>query len=196
MLRCASGGRLLTTKGSTGAPVNFGMFATATSEESLTSIMWYSQHAEWTKDGLEEYKGGWDNAGAWPFKQGFAGYGCDQGIVWTFYYGNGLAIGNATFAGRSHLAAAARVIHKFHLVPHIIDRCRYNYQRENDGKTRRTCGESFNCSQVALVHKQHKHTATFDGMPRLGVCGCKGLDGSCGAYCHCTAENWHELKWP
>ena len=23
------------------------------------------------------------------YKGPFAGYGCDQGIVWTFYYGNG-----------------------------------------------------------------------------------------------------------
>ena len=185
ILQCAASGRFLTAKGSTGAPVNFGMFATATSEQALLAFMWYSRHALWTKEGLQQYKGGWDNAGAWPTKGGFAGYGCDQGIVWTFFYGNGLSIAAETFKARGgHLAYAARAVHKFHLIPHIIDRCRYNYQRENAHSDRRSCTEDFTCADVVLVHKHHKLNATMgtrktkdiqsfgDRLRRKGVCGC------------------------
>ena len=65
------------------------MFATATNEEALLSAAWFASKAHFTKANIQKFEGGWDNTGAWPFKGPFAGYGCDQGFVWTFFYGNG-----------------------------------------------------------------------------------------------------------
>jgi len=206
MLRCAATGRLLCTRGSTGAPVNFGMFATATDENALLSAAWFASKAHFTKANIQKFEGGWDNTGAWPFKGPFAGYGCDQGFVWTFFYGNGLSIARNAFNTTSHLAKAARVIHKFHLIPHVVDRCTFNYQRES-GSARRTCAQDFECAHVVMIHKHHTLAAqgprkmegqSFKDEPRRkGVCGCNARYFDQGwKNDTCDKESLHEMVWP
>ena len=187
LLRCAAGQKLLLATGSTGAPVNFGMFATMPSAAAFEAAVWYASQASFTKAGITEFRGGWDHSSMWPFHPpgGMAGYGCEQGFVWAFFCGSGLAVARQGYLARSPLAQSAYARFGFRLIPHIVDRCIYNYQRENGNSKRYTCRRAFNCPAVVMIHKQHtvtigrgRHNAgkvvrTFDTLaPRPGVCGC------------------------
>ena len=60
----------------------------------------------------------------------------------------------ACFQARSPLAQEAHRKFQFKLVPHVISRCKYNYQRENQNAE--TCPVGFDCRTDAVtVHKPH-----------------------------------------
>ena len=60
----------------------------------------------------------------------------------------------ACFQARSPLAQEAHRKFQFKLVPHVISRCKYNYQREDQNAE--TCPVGFDCrTDTVTVHKPH-----------------------------------------
>ena len=209
MLRCAATGKFLVTVGLS-SPMNFGMFAIRPFEPMVDASLWYLSKSSFEKrTGMH---GGWDDAGTSPWGGTFPGFGCDQGFIWTFFLGNGMALNTnrSTFDSPSPLANEARKKFNVDINPRLVSRCIWNYQRENGNPRNRhkMCPSHFRCSQVKVVHKGHHYRevmtrpertkimpATYDAQPkRHGVCGCgkrTWKDGWVGGVC--SQETWEDI---
>jgi len=155
LLQCAATGEFMMTEGSFMSPLNAGMMALQPSKELFEMNLWYAKHAVYTDNitDFKNFKGGWDGGGAIPGYWPFPGLGCGQGYLWTLMYGSGLGREN----GPSPLAREAAV--KFiptHKPARLVDRCIWNYQREDADDKKRMCRPDFKCNQVVAMHKAYE----------------------------------------
>jgi hypothetical protein len=154
LLKCAATGELLMTEGGA-SPLNTGVMALKPSPAILEMLLWFSARATYDRNVtlIQQRKGAWDNTGAAPGVRPFPGMGCGQGLLWTALYGNGLGLKHAY----SDLARqAGEQFMPDGVNAQLIDRCIYNYQRENHERSRRSCHPSWSCKDVIGMHKAYE----------------------------------------
>ena len=137
------------------SPLNAGMMALQPRKELFEMNLWYAKSAVYTDNITDfgNFKGGWDGGGAIPGFWPFPGLGCGQGYLWTLMYGSGLGREN----GPSPLAReAAALFIPLHKPARLIDRCVWNYQREDADDKKRMCRPEFKCNQVVAMHKAYE----------------------------------------
>eukprot|EP00729_Bicosta_minor_P019626 gene19625-29431_t len=152
MFKCAATGEFIMSEGS-GAPLNLGFIALKPNPVLLEMAMWFAKNANFTrlKRPLARWEGGWAGGTAWPTKTAWPGFECGQGFLWTLLYGSGFGPIRAT----SHLVREAHLKFPGALPkpPRMVDRCIWNYQREDPRPQWRKCSVNFDCSQIIGLHK-------------------------------------------
>lgn len=175
LLRCAATGKLLMASGIM-APLNYGVKAVKPTTAMFEGVSWFAGNAEFVKnkpkndDPSNPTPLGWDGAGPVPHGGGFPGYGCGQGLGWTFFYGNGPHAGKANhkYASDSKVAVEAHKRFPYNITHHMLDRCVWNYQFEDPV---RACAADFTCRKVQIAHKGHKRLHLNHLKMKRGVCG-------------------------
>ena len=164
------------------SPLNAGVMAFRPSAALFKMALWFAARASYDAgpELLRVGRGGWANGGALPVRKWFTGLDLGQGFLWTLMFGNGHHIQNAT----SGLAAEAH--RRFRPFAgwgrsRLIDRCRYNFQRERRGP-RGACAADFSCGDMVLLHKAHGEdsrppTACISGEPADSVSARLGQPG-------------------
>ena len=127
-LRCAARGRLLTTAGGTGEPLNAAFFAARPDKRLLQAVVNFAQNASFSE------KQGWAGALFEP-KQGYwAGAECAAGFLHTLFY--------RTDAEAAQLALSQAGLSPGDLKAEQLDMCQWNYQGSSG------CRKNFDCKLV------------------------------------------------
>jgi len=133
VLRCAATGRMLTTNGGVGEPLNVGFFAVRPDKRLLLAARVFARTMPFDKNT------GWGQAGYAPSEGYFIGGECGQGFFHTLFYQRHSNASQVAFA-----AAGLSTPGAFNAAQ--IDRCVWNYQTDS------MC-EGFDCSRVRAHHK-------------------------------------------
>eukprot|EP00931_Biecheleriopsis_adriatica_P063732 TRINITY_DN3865_c0_g1_i1.p1 TRINITY_DN3865_c0_g1~~TRINITY_DN3865_c0_g1_i1.p1 ORF type:complete len:376 (+),score=82.51 TRINITY_DN3865_c0_g1_i1:89-1129(+) len=133
VLKCAAQGKMITTSGGIGEPLNVGFFALKPNKKLLQAAVHFAQDASYSE------KDGWGKSGWAPSGDYYVGSECGQGFMYTLFYTSheisqqsfkkaGLPVGSSSFQAVQ------------------VDRCIWNYQ------TASNC-EHFDCARVRAHHK-------------------------------------------